>query len=248
MSSADRLRRPPGTLDHRQTRGVSDRSRRTRRNVIRLGCEMLEPRELMSATPWDLSLGIPGIVRTAAVNARLSAVPADTAGNTLAAARTLNVGAGSVSVRESVGARDTNDYFRFTLSANSRVSLSLTGLTKDANLQLIRDANNNRRVDGADVLATSAKRGVTSESISERTLAAGTYFARVYFVGGDTYYTLAVTARTVPPADRPATRWPQHATWATGHRCDGHRQRLAGLGGHRRLLRGDPGSIPVTLR
>ena len=141
----------PSAPSLRRTMAVGKRGRKrprraVRGNAVRLGCEVLEPRALMSATPWVLSPAWLAASARPTVDAQLSALPADTAGNNLATARTLNVSAGSVSVRESVGFRDTNDYFRFTLSASSRVSLSLTGLTKDANLQLIRDANNNRIV------------------------------------------------------------------------------------------------------
>jgi hypothetical protein len=89
---------------------------------------------MMSATPWDMSPAWWAPRARPTVDARLfSATPADTAGSTLAGARTLNVGTGSVSERESRGTRDTTDCFRFTLSADSFVSLSLTGLTKGAN-------------------------------------------------------------------------------------------------------------------
>jgi hypothetical protein len=78
---------------------------------------------MMSAAPWGLNLAWLASRASSAVEARLSATPADTAGDTLATARTLNVSAGSVSVQESLSTRDANDFFRFTLSAASRVSL-----------------------------------------------------------------------------------------------------------------------------
>ena len=116
------------------------------------------------------------------------------------------------------------------------MSLSLAGLTKDANLQLIRDANNNRVFDAGDVLATSANRGVVGELIGERRAGGRHLLCPRLLRGGDTYYTLGITSRSVPPPDTPATPCPPPAAWAPSTT-----QRLTatdwlGCGGLRRLL------------
>ncbi len=121
-----------------------------------------------------------------------SATGSDNAGNTLATARDL----GGLSVPNNlvdfVGTADTNDYYRFTLDATSSFRLSLTDLTTDADVQLF-DGN-------GVVLATSNAAGTNAEAIA-RTLAAGTYYVRVYQYSGDTRYNLYLSATTLnlPP-------------------------------------------------
>ena len=126
--------------------------------------------------------------------------PPDNAGNSLAAARNLGTASGTQSYSDYVNSTDTDDFYKFVLGANSNVTLSLTGLGADAALQLIKDANNNGVIDSGDVLATSNNSGTNNESISS-TLTAGTYFARVYRVSGDTSYTLTTNVTAVPPPD-----------------------------------------------
>ena len=74
---------------------------------------------------------------------------------------------------------NTSDARKFTLSAAATFSAALSGLSQNADLQLIKDTNNNLLVDTGETLATSLKTGITSESIS-KLLSAGTYYVRVY--------------------------------------------------------------------
>jgi hypothetical protein len=116
----------------------------------------------------------------------------DNAGNTLSAARAVNAAAGLQTFSDRVDPLDLNDYYRFTLSSSSSLSLTLTGLTADANLQLLNSS-------GA-VLQTSSNTESTSEAINtvvSGNLAPGTYYIRVYAPGNSlgTDYTLTMNAQ-----------------------------------------------------
>ncbi|MEB3325017.1 MAG: pre-peptidase C-terminal domain-containing protein [Cyanobacteriota bacterium] len=95
----------------------------------------------------------------------------DNAGNTRSTARNIGTLSGNQTFSDWVGSTDTNDYYRFDLSQASSFSLSLSGLSAEADVQLLGASGS--------VLASSAYGGTTSEVIS-RSLNAGTYFVRVY--------------------------------------------------------------------
>ncbi|TRT99968.1 MAG: peptidase S8, partial [Microcystis flos-aquae Mf_QC_C_20070823_S10D] len=81
----------------------------------------------------------------------------------------------------------TNDYYRFTLANSGNFNLGLTGMTADADVQLLNSSGS--------VIASSTNGGTASESITSQ-LSAGTYYIRVYPYTGDTNYNLAVSATT----------------------------------------------------
>ena len=113
--------------------------------------------------------------------------PVDLAGNTLATARAITVGSSTTSYTDWVGSTDTNDYYRFSLANSGNFNLGLTGLTADADVQLLNSSGS--------VIASSTNVGTASESITSQ-LSAGTYYIRVYPYTGDTNYNLAVSATT----------------------------------------------------
>lgn len=121
----------------------------------------------------------------------LSATPND---NSVATARVIGtLSATSTAVADAVSTADPLDYWRFTVAQTSDVSLRLSGLSGNADLQLL-DAQ------GA-VMASSARTANTTEDI-HRTLAAGTYFARVaHQPTNATNYTLTLFAADVAPND-----------------------------------------------
>ena len=84
-----------------------------------------------------------------------------------------------------MGSTDTNDYYLFTLAQASNFNLSLSGLSADADVQLLTNTGT--------LLASSANGGSTSEAIS-RALNAGSYAVRVYPYSGNTTYALSVSA------------------------------------------------------
>lgn len=106
-------------------------------------------------------------------------------------------------VTGTVNTRNTSDTYRFDLSTESRLNLTLTGLTADADVRLIRDANGNGSVDSGEEVARSQLDGTRDEAIVLNTLAAGTYFAQVYQYSGNTPYSLNLTATPtfIPPID-----------------------------------------------
>ncbi len=116
----------------------------------------------------------------------------DNAGNTLATARNIGALSSAVSFSDWVGAADTNDYYRFSVGTQSNFSLSLTGLSADADVQLL-DSN-------GSYLSASTFGGSTSESITS-VLNAGTYYVRVYPYGtAETNYNLFLNATYVENA------------------------------------------------
>ncbi|HEX4797229.1 MAG TPA: PPC domain-containing protein [Humisphaera sp.] len=112
-------------------------------------------------------------------------VPPDNAGNTLALARNIGALSGTQAFNDFVGSVDTNDYYKFTLANKSNVTLNLSGLSGNADLQLLNSTGGS--------LATSAKTGTTADIIT-KTLDVGTYYARVYPISGaSTNYSLTMT-------------------------------------------------------
>ena len=85
-------------------------------------CEFLEQRAVM----------------TAPISAVGSTVLAATSDNSTATARDLGaLAATPITESDFVGSADTQDYFRFTVVQSSSVSLNLSGLSADADLQLL---------------------------------------------------------------------------------------------------------------
>ncbi|MBD2268461.1 PPC domain-containing protein, partial [Anabaena sp. FACHB-1391] len=96
--------------------------------------------------------------------------PLDYAGNTRATARAVGTLTGAQSFSDWVGTADTNDYYSFDVTTPSNFSLSLTGLSADADVQLLNSSGT--------VISSSTAGGNASESIT-RQLSVGTYYARV---------------------------------------------------------------------
>src|SRR5438034_2286590 len=66
---------------------------------------------------------------------------------------------------DSLSSTNTQDVRKFTLASAATFNATLTGLTANADLALIKDSNNNLLVDTGETLATSLKSGITGESI-----------------------------------------------------------------------------------
>ncbi len=106
--------------------------------------------------------------------------------NSLAAARNLGtLSSTPTAVRDFVGGSDTQDFYRITLTQARTLSLRLSGLISDADVQLLDSQGR--------VVASSTRGGTSAEDIT-RSLAAGTYFIRVYQYRGDTNYDLTLSA------------------------------------------------------
>lgn len=75
---------------------------------------------------------------------------------------------------------DTQDFYRFSLGTTSDFSLSVTGMTSNTNVEVIRDANRNGVIDIGEVVALSTSPGTNAEAILMQGLGAGDYIVRVY--------------------------------------------------------------------
>ncbi len=90
--------------------------------------------------------------------------------------------------KDDIGCKLLNKIYSKAFCANSgNFNLGLTGLTADADVQLLNSSGS--------VIASSVRAGTASESITSQ-LSAGTYYIRVYPYTGDTNYNLAVSATT----------------------------------------------------
>lgn len=121
----------------------------------------------------------------------------DNAGNTLTTAKKITLSSSLQTFTDRVDSTDLNDFYSFSLSARSSLNIAVDGLSANADVQLIRDANSNGSVDSGEVLSTSNKTGSSSESLRP-TLDAGNYFIRVYSNTGDTNYNLKVFQNFAP--------------------------------------------------
>lgn len=123
----------------------------------------------------------------------------DNAGNTLGTVRKLNLTPTTQTFTDFVGASDTNDFYSFSLSGRSSLTLNLGGLSANADVQIIQDKNSNGVFDGtSEVITGTTSAGTTAESIIT-TLDTGNYFIRVYpRTGANTNYSLGVSATQAP--------------------------------------------------
>ncbi len=112
----------------------------------------------------------------------------DAVGNTIANAFDIGTLTEKATFRESIGTpTDREDDYQFTLSRNSSLTLALTDLSANVDLQLLDSK-------GA-VIQTSAIAGNSAESISSGQLSAGTYYVRLYSNASDAInYTLNLSA------------------------------------------------------
>ncbi|MBK1986088.1 CHAP domain-containing protein [Sphaerospermopsis aphanizomenoides BCCUSP55] len=115
--------------------------------------------------------------------------PIDYAGNSTSTARDIGTLNSRRSFSDWVGTADTNDYYRFYVGSQSNFSLNLTGLSADADVQLLNSSGG--------LITSSAADGSSSESISTQ-LSAGNYYVRVFPYGSaETNYNLTVSATSV---------------------------------------------------
>ncbi|MDZ8136807.1 MAG: PPC domain-containing protein [Nostoc sp. DedQUE04] len=85
---------------------------------------------------------------------------------------------------------NTADVYHFSLGSFEGVNITLSGLSNDADIRLIRDFNRNGRVEVGEEIARSINSGITSDIISN-IKDAGDYFLQVDQFKGSTNYTLS---------------------------------------------------------
>jgi hypothetical protein len=105
----------------------------------------------------------------------------------------------------SVGDSNTSDTYHFhllrtggTVGFDTVSSITLSGLSSDADIRLIRDSNDNRIVDPGEEISRSEASGTVNDVI-QNINQGGSYFLQVYQYSGNTNYTLNFDYTYVPP-------------------------------------------------
>ena len=141
------------------------------------------------------------------LSAVASTIPADQAGSTSATARDLGtLAAAAVNASDFVGGVDPVDLYKFTVSSVTGLTIDLTGLAADADLQVYRDADGDGLLGADEVVAQSANGGTDAEQLVLVGLNPGAYFVRVGRYAGDTSYSLSLTPQAATGADLVVTR------------------------------------------
>ncbi|MDF0556635.1 PPC domain-containing protein [Kamptonema sp. UHCC 0994] len=113
----------------------------------------------------------------------------------LTSARSLGVLDGIQGVSDFVGDTEPVDIYSFLLNSPSNFSLTLDGLSADADVELLQDINRDGIVGINGLVGSSTNFGTASEQIiSPRPLPAGLYFVRVSQFQGDTNYNLTLSS------------------------------------------------------
>ncbi|MEG4075706.1 S8 family serine peptidase [Microcoleus sp. Pol14C2] len=115
-------------------------------------------------------------------------------GNQLSEARDLGILGDTQTIADSVSNARPDGLYRFTLPATSDFKLTVSGLTADVDVALIKDLNGDNSIDFTDIIASSQQPNLSPESIDINGLAAGTYFVRVYQYQGSTNFSLNLSA------------------------------------------------------
>ena len=127
---------------------------------------------------------------------RLSTTTARSASNLLPTETEVGTLSGTRTFNDSVGKTDTADVYHFVLDSDRNFSLSLTGLSSDADVRLYRDSNSNLAVDAGELIGSSSNSGTSSDSLTS-SLTAGEYFVEVFQYATNVTsnnYTLSLTA------------------------------------------------------
>jgi Bacterial pre-peptidase C-terminal domain len=96
-------------------------------------------------------------------------------------------------VSDFVGSSDRVDFYKLPIAGGTRTRITLDGLSRDADIDLIQDVNGNGLVDAGEILRTSDEALDRPESILLSTLGTGDYYIRVQSpFGQDTNYRLGV--------------------------------------------------------
>lgn len=134
-----------------------------------------------------------------------STTPPDNAGNSLSEAKDLGNlnNAGNINFSDSVNVRDVKDFYEFTLTETSEFNLSLTGITSDADVYLIKGGDSNDDEDTEEIIAASTLK--TGDEEIKLNLAAGSYIIEVFDVLGDTNYNLELSATPTTEDPTPTT-------------------------------------------
>jgi uncharacterized protein YdaT len=105
--------------------------------------------------------------------------------------------------KQFVGGADLGDLYRFTITQNSTVTLSLTGLREDAEIAIVSDINKDGQYSTSEIIDTTSLSGSVDRTLISD-LGTGTYYALVspgnsFSPRGDenTNYTLKLSPKAV---------------------------------------------------
>ncbi|MFB2880088.1 pre-peptidase C-terminal domain-containing protein [Floridanema aerugineum] len=108
-------------------------------------------------------------------------------------ARDLGLLSGTKNISESVNNTNPIDIYSFSLDTNNDFSLTLDGLSADADVYLAQDTNGNGQIEYDEIIASSELSGTNSEAISSF-LSPGQYSVVVQQFEGNTNYNLRLSA------------------------------------------------------
>ena len=100
--------------------------------------------------------------------------------NTIVTAYNLGDLTSSIPVNGYVGFGDGVDYYKFLVTREMDVNVSLTGLSADIDLHLFQDLNRNGIIDDRDWLSSSTRAQNSPEMISSQRIQPGIYYIKVY--------------------------------------------------------------------
>ena len=168
--------------------------------VTRTPIPVTQPVGIVTRTPIPVTQPVGVVTRSQTLvtgsNINAVALTADPGGTPGAALDLGYIRANSPkTVTDSVSSIDINDFYRFTVDTDSNLTLRLSGLSADADVEIIRDSNFNGLVDPGEVITKSQRGGSNEELIDLRGLA-GSYYVRVLSYNGinNTNYTLNLSA------------------------------------------------------
>ena len=114
--------------------------------------------------------------------------------NSLDTARELGILSANQTIQDFVGQADPQDFFRFSLTRTSRLTVDLTGLRSDVDIRL-------RNLSGTSI-AFSLNPRTEAEQI-QRVLSPGTYYIEIFQASGDTNYSLELSTSPVDSSALP---------------------------------------------
>ena len=100
--------------------------------------------------------------------------------NTIATAYNLGDLTSNIPVNGYVGFGDGVDYYKFLVTREMDLNVTLNGLSADIDLDLFQDVNRNGVIDDRDWLLSSTRAQNSPEIISAQRIQPGTYYIRVY--------------------------------------------------------------------
>ena len=100
--------------------------------------------------------------------------------NTIATAHNLGDLTSNIPVNGYVGFGDGVDYYKFLVTQEMDINVTLTGLSADIDLDLFQDINRNGMIDDRDELLSSTRAQNSPEMVSSQRIQPGTYYIKVY--------------------------------------------------------------------